>query len=183
MSSNSNIYALCAYILQFYDFDPNNEIAQLHEIAPQIYLSSRYGAWNFKLMNSKRITHVLVAGRELSFYFPDHFIYEQLFIRDNASEVDSLKFRSSISAALTFITTALRDPNNNILIHCSQGRSRSPAIVAAYLIYSEQHSMNVDNALMWIQRIRTIVQPNDGFIEQLRHFHVQVEADRKNKLI
>ena len=167
--------------MQFYDFDPNNEIAQLHEILPHIYLSSRYGAWNLKLLQRKNVTHVLVSGRELSPYFPDHFIYEQLFIRDNAVEIDSLKFRSAIPTALTFITTALRDPNNNILIHCSQGRSRSPAIVAAYLIYSKEHSMNVDNALVWIQRIRAIVQPNDGFIEQVRQFHIEVENDGKDK--
>ncbi len=169
--------------MQFYDLDPNNTRAKLDEILPHLYLSNRYGAWNLKLLQEKNITHVLVVGEELSSYFTDHFIYEQLSFRDDGSEAESLKFVSSIPTALAFIATTLRDPANNILVHCSQGMSRSAAIVAAYLISLEQYSMNADDALTWIRRVRAIVRPNDQFMMQLRQFHIQVEAQSKRKLL
>ena len=121
-----------------------------------------------ELLQEKNVTHVLVVGEELSSYFTDHFIYEQLPFRDDGSKAKSLKFASSIPTALAFITTALRDSANNILVHCSQGMSRSAAIVAAYPISSEQHSMNADDAISWIRRARSIVRLNDQFIIQLR---------------
>jgi dual specificity phosphatase 12 len=158
--------------MQFYDLDPSNSGVKLDEILPHLYLSNRYGAWNLELLHEKHITHVLVVGEELSTYFPGHFIYQQLFFRDDGSEAESLKFGSSIPTALTFITTALRDPGNNILVHCSQGISRSSAIVAAYLISLEEYSMNVDDALTWIQHARAMVQPNEKFVAQLRQFHM-----------
>ena len=167
--------------MQFYEIDPKNNRAQLDEILLHVYLSNRYGAWNLKLLRKKHITHVLVVGEELPSYFPNHFVYQQLFFRDDSSETESLKFRSSIPTALAFIKTALRDPNNNILIHCSQGISRSPAIVAAYLINSEEHLMNVNDTLIWIQRTRAIIQPNESFIKELNQFHMQVAAHRKYK--
>jgi hypothetical protein len=66
--------------MQFYDLDSNNSRAKLDEILPHLYLSNRYGAWNLKLLQKKNITHILVVGEELSSYFTDHFIYEQLLL-------------------------------------------------------------------------------------------------------
>lgn len=166
--------------MQFYDVDSRNIRAKLDQILPHLYLSNRYGAWNLKLLIEKNITHVLIVGEELSAYFPSHFIYEQLFFRDDGSEAESLKFTSSIPIAMTFITSALRNPANNVLVHCSQGISRSAAIVAAYLISLEEHSMNVDDALIWIRRARSIVQPNDNFIVQLKQFYLQIEGQRQH---
>jgi protein-tyrosine phosphatase len=168
--------------MQFYDLDPSNSRVKLDEILPHLYLSNRYGAWNLELLHEKNITHILVVGEGLLSYFPDHFIYEQLFFRDDDSEAEALKFASSILTVLTFITGALRDPANNILVHCSQGISRSPAVVAAYLISLEEYSMNADEALTWIQHARAMVQPNAKFVAQLKQFHMQVEAQRKRRL-
>ena len=156
--------------MQFYGVDPSNSRAKLDQILPHLYLSNRYGAWNIELLYEKNITHILIVGEELSSYFPGRFIYEQLFFRDDGSKAESLKFASSIPTALKFITTALHNPANNILVHCSQGISRSPAVVAAYLINLEEYSMNADDALTWIQRARTMIRPNEEFIVQLKQY-------------
>lgn len=165
-------------MMQFYGVDASNSHAKLDQILPHLYLSNRYGAWNLELLYEKNITHILIVGEELWSYFPDRFIYEQLFFRDDGSVTESLKLAFFISTAVTFITTALHNPTNNILVHCSQGISRSPAIIAAYLITLDKYSMTVDDALTWMQRIRTIIRPNEEFIVQLKQFHLQIAAQR-----
>lgn len=53
-----------------------------------------------------------------------------------------------------------------ILVHCWAGKSRSPAIVIAYLMF--RYSISYEDALMLVKRKRGIVKLNSGFIKQLQ---------------
>ncbi|GMM37092.1 tyrosine protein phosphatase [Saccharomycopsis crataegensis] len=53
-----------------------------------------------------------------------------------------------------------------ILIHCSQGVSRSVAFTIAYLMY--KYKLSLQNSLYAVQRKRSIAQPNIGFMQQLK---------------
>jgi protein tyrosine phosphatase len=61
---------------------------------------------------------------------------------------------------------ALHSENNNILIHCSAGISRSPTLVLAYMIKKEH--ITLDAAFNKMRKLRQIVDPNISFILQLR---------------
>lgn len=56
----------------------------------------------------------------------------------------------------------------NVLVHCIMGRSRSVSIVLAYLI--KYNKMTFEEGLKLIKLNRSIVCPNDGFIEQLKNY-------------
>jgi hypothetical protein len=62
---------------------------------------------------------------------------------------------------------------NKILIHCSAGISRAPALLASYMIW--KHATTVDQTIANIQDNRSVVDPNIGFLVQLNlwysHFY------------
>jgi protein-tyrosine phosphatase len=55
-----------------------------------------------------------------------------------------------------------------VLIHCAAGISRSATMMAAYLMW--KHQWTRDQALEYIRTSRSIIRPNDGFLEQLALF-------------
>ncbi|KAG5644155.1 hypothetical protein DXG03_009050 [Asterophora parasitica] len=61
-----------------------------------------------------------------------------------------------------------------ILIHCSAAVSRSPTIVAAYLM--RHHNMTLREALGTIIRARPAVCPNPGFLKQLQELDVRIHG-------
>ncbi|KAG1122007.1 hypothetical protein G6F42_011883 [Rhizopus arrhizus] len=66
-----------------------------------------------------------------------------------------------------FIEQAIKE-NHNILVHCLAGVSRSPTILTAYLMATQK--LRWKEALAIIKQTRPFVNPNPGFIEQLKLF-------------
>merc|ERR1711933_223390 len=84
--------------------------------------------------------------------------------------------------AIRFIE-AVRDENsgkndNRILIHCHAGISRSATITIAYLMYSWKLTMF--DAITHVQSKRYIIQPNQGFKNQLLDFYLYLEENEGN---
>lgn len=69
--------------------------------------------------------------------------------------------------AIQFIQDAI-DKDESILVHCLAGVSRSPTIVAAYLMATQK--LRWKEAIAVIKRTRPFVNPNPGFIAQLKLF-------------
>lgn len=87
----------------------------------------------------------------------NHF---RILIGDNPSENIKCFFDSSIK----FISENIK--KTNVLVHCKAGVSRSSTIVAAYLMKTQQ--MNHHEAIKFLRSKRGIVDPNRGFVRQLR---------------
>lgn len=69
--------------------------------------------------------------------------------------------------------------NGTILIHCNAGVSRSASICIAYLILEK--NMSFDAAFALVKSKRECIQPNPGFLQQLKKLN-QSEI-KKNKTI
>ena len=61
---------------------------------------------------------------------------------------------------------------DRILVHCSAGISRSPMVVAAYLM--KRKGMTLRAALGQIVRVRPQILPNARFLRQLREMEVEL---------
>ena len=89
------------------------------------------------------------------------------------TDTPSSDLRSHFPRAVHFIASALaNDPDARILCHCYGGVSRSATIVVAYLMST--HRMSVDEALKLVRSKRQQVNPNSGFMAQLRRWEKDI---------
>ncbi|ETE63483.1 Dual specificity phosphatase DUPD1, partial [Ophiophagus hannah] len=125
-------------------------------------------------------THVLNAahGRWNVDTGPNY--YEDMAIQYHGVEADDLptfNLSQFFYSAAEFIHEALQDETNKILVHCAMGRSRSAALVLAYLMIYKH--MTVVDAIGQVLKHRCIL-PNRGFLKQLRELDIKLALERKN---
>ncbi|PPQ97720.1 hypothetical protein CVT26_001910 [Gymnopilus dilepis] len=121
------------------------------------------------LMNG--ITHVLTIGGTRPPRDPDdlnHVVYRRIPL---ANRPTSIVNESSL--ADEFIDSA-RASNGKILVHCRAGMSRSPSIVAAYLM--KRYNMSLKQALGMCIRARPRVNPNPVLLELLKEMEMSLRG-------
>ncbi len=62
--------------------------------------------------------------------------------------------------------------NKNIIVHCAAGMSRSPTLVIAYLMIANH--WRYEEAFAYVKRKRPFVEPNIGFIRQLKELEDKI---------
>ena len=85
---------------------------------------------------------------------------------------------SLVRLDLSSLETALRNKDNNVLIHCSAGISRSPTLVLAYMM--KKHRLSFDEAFEKMRKLRSIVDPNVSFIFQLREWEKSLQTSTES---
>eukprot|EP00697_Spironema_sp_BW2_P010811 gnl/Spiro4/26214_TR13067_c0_g1_i1.p1 gnl/Spiro4/26214_TR13067_c0_g1~~gnl/Spiro4/26214_TR13067_c0_g1_i1.p1 ORF type:complete len:271 (-),score=53.21 gnl/Spiro4/26214_TR13067_c0_g1_i1:6-794(-) len=89
----------------------------------------------------------------------------------NVAVADSLDadLLSVLDGVLEFL---LQAPHTPTLVHCSQGISRSAAIVIAFLM--RVHGWPLAQALSHVRACRPIIRPNESFVQQLQQFEAKL---------
>lgn len=64
---------------------------------------------------------------------------------------------------------AAKARNGRVLLHCSQGVSRSASLAIAYLMWKQNRTF--DDTLAAVKAIRGVANPNIGFTCQVRTMH------------
>lgn len=70
------------------------------------------------------------------------------------------------------------EQNGAVLVHCEAGISRSATTVIAYLV--KYHNMSLEQAFRHTKERRRIINPNSGFVEQLRSFEASLRNEHQN---
>ena len=109
------------------------------------------------------ITHILNLILGIDSIFPEDFIYKNVPARD----IERQDLSQYFNECVIFIENAIQN-DGKVLVHCSQGISRSATIVIAYLIKSQE--LSFEDALELVKSKRSMVNPNSGFQEQLREY-------------
>jgi atypical dual specificity phosphatase len=142
---------------------PKKDAANLI-FSPYLYLGPRSSV-SSTFIAANAITHVLSIGSTPASTLPVH--YHRLSLSDDpSSSIDQ------VSEKADAIIEAAKD--GRILVHCSAGVSRSPTIVAAYLM--KKCDMALKDALGLIIRARPAVRPNDGFFRQLKEMEIELRG-------
>ncbi|XP_061646985.1 dual specificity phosphatase 29-like isoform X2 [Phyllopteryx taeniolatus] len=77
--------------------------------------------------------------------------------------------------ATQFISEALSQPQNKVLVHCVMGRSRSASLVLAYLMMEQ--GLTVVDAIQHVRQRRCVL-PNHGFLKQLRALDITLQEEK-----
>jgi atypical dual specificity phosphatase len=145
---------------QFVLIDSRNDFC---EVLPRLYLGTEDVASNRQFRTDKQITHILNIGAPplLDDAAEGLLEYKRIVVED----LPGSDLLSHFSSCNELIDSVLAYERRAILVHCRAGISRSPTIVAAYLMY--KFHWTVDEALFKIKGIRPKIWPNEGFMAQL----------------
>lgn len=138
----------------------------------RLYLGSVGAAYTKNILKSHKITHILTVCDCLPPKFPGEFEYKVVSVADDPSVKLIMHFRE----CLEFIHGAISG-GGTVLVHCFAGVSRSATIVIAYLM--KHHKMEMREALTFVRSKRPWVNPNFGFMGQLRRFGIQLKEQNK----
>lgn len=133
----------------------------LQHIIDNIYLGDFRAADSLQTLNNNNITHIINCAYNLPNKFPETIKYYNL----NLEDIPSQNIIQKAENAYKYIKD---NSNNNILIHCVFGASRSGATVMYYLM--KEKKWTFDKSYEYIKSKRSALKLNQGFEQQLREF-------------
>ncbi|EGZ21111.1 hypothetical protein PHYSODRAFT_542317 [Phytophthora sojae] len=127
-----------------------------------LFLGNMWHAQSKQVVSHLGITHVVNASLDVGNTFEsDGVKYLNVTIKDRP-EAD---ISSYFDAAYRFIESAKRTQHGRVLVHCTQGISRSATLVIMYLMRANNWSLVT--AVNFAMASRGVVYPNQGFIKSL----------------
>jgi len=142
------------------------------QVTPRLFVSDVFTARKLDVLRELSITHIVTVMDHIVL-FPIELELKTMHV--GLDDRPAANILSHLPKTTEFITEAMKDENAKVLVHCWQGVSRSATVAAAFLIASE--IMTTDAAIALLKSKRRIVQPNEGFIRQLKQYETLVRAD------
>ncbi|KAG7197333.1 hypothetical protein KM043_018446 [Ampulex compressa] len=150
----------------------------MQEVVPGLYLGPYNAASRSKLQTllEHGITHIICVRQDIEANFirpnfPDKFKYLVLDIADTATE-NIIQHFQKVKA---FIDEGLIS-GGQVLVHGNAGISRSAALVLAYVM--ETYGLSQTHAYAIVQQRRFCINPNEGFMAQLREYEPIYQAQK-----
>jgi len=140
------------------------DAAVASEILPYLFIGNQRDAASRERLTELGVTHILNVTAHLPLHFENDGI---TYLRLPASDSGSQNLKQYFSEAISFIENA-KASKGKVLVHCQAGVSRSPTIVAAYLI--ARSSKTLCETFSFLKDRRPIVAPNINFMGQLLEF-------------
>ena len=135
------------------------------KIIDNLWLGGITSTCNKEELMERNIQLIVTAVYGASANFPYDFEYE----RANLKDIESEDILEEIERVLPEIHNALQE-GKGVLVSCIQGRSRSASFVIAYLM--RYRDMTLDAALKFVKDRRSQVDPNEGYLKQLKYFEL-----------
>lgn len=144
-------------------------------IIPGLYLGSEAHAKREEDLKRLGVTHVLAIHDRAKAHYPQSFEYFIISIRDEKETPISEHFRE----AHEFIRDVRETNGGAVFVHCWAGISRSATIVISYIMQLEK--LSYFDALNRTLSAKPDVQPNSGFVLQLRAFEKSLGIQRSSR--
>ncbi|CAF1078351.1 unnamed protein product [Rotaria sp. Silwood1] len=132
-------------------------------LEPYLFLGnciSAHDTHRLSKLGIRYILNVAIRDVELCPYYSNDIRTLTIDLRDDDRE----NILRTFDQAFAFIDEARRN-KSRVLVHCSHGQSRSPAIVIGYLMRT--YNVPLEQCLNHVIKARPCVLPNDGFLKQL----------------
>ena len=142
-------------------------------IIDNIYISGYRASLDYAFLIGNNFTHIINCAGGSKTFFPlyfKEFQYLKIDLRDDGN----INLLDAAKKLISFLRDISKDENSKILIHCSEGISRAPALVCAYLMW--KFNMNSEDAINFVKEKRHCVDINFGFLFQLKNFQMNKEV-------
>nr|GMD35265.1 protein-tyrosine-phosphatase IBR5-like [Ipomoea batatas]GME19800.1 protein-tyrosine-phosphatase IBR5-like [Ipomoea batatas] len=140
------------------------------EILPEfLYLGSYDNASRAELLKTQGISRVLNTVPAIQNLYKNSFTYFCL------QDEHNLQFDDAVE----FLEECERD-RARVLVHCMTGKSRSPAIVMAYLMKSK--GWKLAQCYQWVKERRPSVELTQGVYQQLQDYEQKVFVSVENSI-
>lgn len=127
-----------------------------------LFLGNMWHAQSKQVIQKLGITHVVNASLDVENVFANEgVLYLEVKIKDRPEADISAYFDSTFQ----FIESAKRMHHGRVLVHCTQGISRSATLVIMYLMRANNWSLVT--AVNFALASRGVVYPNEGFLRSL----------------
>jgi protein-tyrosine phosphatase len=131
----------------------------MSEILPNLWLGPIDHIHDREFLTENNITHIVTLFEmDIVTQAMVDLHVKQMSIRIH--DVDYVPIYDYFMQCCEFIKEGL-SACGGVYVHCYAGMSRSPTIVAAYLI--KEQGMTADEALKYLREKRPIIDPNNGF--------------------
>ncbi|KAF9553220.1 phosphatases II [Agrocybe pediades] len=148
---------------------PSSSSSSQQTLPGHLYLGSLSALQDPTLLRHHRITHLVqvldVPWLPLS--EKDGYTCYKIPVGDE----ETVDLRPFLENVCSWIWEVLRG-GGNVLVHCQQGISRSPAIIIAYLM--RFHRMSYASASSYVLKTRACIKPNKGFVRTLQEWETIV---------
>ena len=129
-----------------------------NHIIDNVFLGSSFNASNEELLNDLKIKRIVNISYDIPNY---HNNIDYFYLKMKDDGIDEFK-KEDLDNIIDFI----KKNDDNVLIHCMMGRSRSATVILYYLI--KTHNMTLNEALEYLVSKRWVVNPSLKFIENLK---------------
>lgn len=130
-----------------------NECTKVEEF---MYVGGIRVAQNIQLLKAVGITHVInCSAITTENFFPETFTYKSLYMNDSPGEDLACHIYSVVA-----VIDEVRRKGQKVLVHCTQGVSRSCSFCIAYLMLLEK--ISYEDGFQRLKARRGICNPNPG---------------------
>eukprot|EP01084_Bolivina_argentea_P054902 100682_1 len=157
-------------------------------INDKLYLGDKTGALSLTVLSNLKITHIINCTPSPPDYvktfttrgyiknvFENHKDINIKYMRIPIDDSYLQNIKTHFIKSISFINNALKNDNNKILVHCFAGISRSATIIIAYLM--KVKGMSYDDAFSFVKEKREVIEPNNGFVEQLKKYEIEIQNE------
>ena len=165
------LYAKSLYNTQKYI----NDVFEATQIIENLWLGGITSVCNRESLQERNIELIITAVYGASAIYPYDFNYS----RSNLKDIEEENILLEIEKMVLIIHQEL-GKGKGVLVSCIKGRSRSCTIVAGYLI--KYHNMTTDEALAFIKKRRSQIDPNPSYITSLNIYELKVAKEKMGKV-
>jgi predicted protein tyrosine phosphatase len=141
------------------DTKPDFQVAL---VLPGLCMGSQDVTQDNDILKKHSVTHILSLGTK-PILLDEALSHMYIPVLD----LPETNIISSLDQCFTFIDNAIQS-GGCVFIHCNAGISRSASVVIAYLMRTE--CMNYQQAFLHLKKRRSVVNPNPGFVQQLKDY-------------
>ena len=153
---------LMIIFISIINFSIGQDDDSMHYILDNIYLGDVLAAENETYLKSFNISVVINCAYEHISEYEDLKAYE-LKLTDHYPQQLFPIFETAYKIIKHY------NRNSKIYIHCMSGVSRSASLVIFYIM--KEKKWDYDKSFDYVQKIRTNINPNSDFVNQLKEYY------------